>query len=65
MKPGGIIAVVDFHQTPVGLYRRFMRNNHVEIKRRNLPFLHQHFNPKVSSSLWWHLAIFLFYVKLI
>jgi S-adenosylmethionine-diacylgycerolhomoserine-N-methlytransferase len=58
LKPGGIIAVVDFHQTPVALYRRFMRNNHVEIKGEILPFLHQHFNPqkitvnKAYSGIW-------------
>jgi S-adenosylmethionine-diacylgycerolhomoserine-N-methlytransferase len=58
LKPNGIIAVVDFHQTPVALYRRFMRNNHVEIKGQILPFLHQHFNPqkvtthKAYSGIW-------------
>ena len=49
LKPDGIIAVVDFDQTPVGLYRRFMRNNHVEIQGQILPFLHQHFNPQKVS----------------
>ncbi len=48
LKPNGMIAVVDFHQTPLGLYRRFMRNNHVEIQGQILPFLHQHF--QVSQS---------------
>lgn len=49
LKPNGIIAVVDFHQTPVGLYRRFMRNNHVEIQGQILPFLNQHFQSNQSN----------------
>jgi S-adenosylmethionine-diacylgycerolhomoserine-N-methlytransferase len=39
----GHIAVVDFHETPLSIFRRWMRFNHVEMQGHILPFLQQHF----------------------
>jgi S-adenosylmethionine-diacylgycerolhomoserine-N-methlytransferase len=44
LKPGGIIAVVDFHASPLGLYRSFMHRNHVSLSAEIYPFLKQHTN---------------------
>ena len=39
LSPGGMIAVVDFNTTPLGFYKSFMRNNHVEVSGEVYPFL--------------------------
>ena len=43
LSKGGCIAVVDFHDTPLSIFRRWMRFNHVEMKGQVLPLLQQHF----------------------
>ncbi|WP_026998977.1 class I SAM-dependent methyltransferase [Eisenibacter elegans] len=45
LKPGGVIVVSDFHDTPVGLYKRFMRANHVRLDGHLVPYLQQRFEP--------------------
>lgn len=45
LKPGGRIAVVDFHTSPHSLYRRFMRINHVSLSAEIYPFLQEHTRP--------------------
>lgn len=42
LRPGGVLAVVDFHTSPFGFYRRFMHNNHVSLTAEIYPFLKQH-----------------------
>jgi S-adenosylmethionine-diacylgycerolhomoserine-N-methlytransferase len=37
--PSGILAVVDFHQTPVGWFRVHMGNHHVRMEAHLLPLL--------------------------
>ena len=39
LKPGGLLAVVDFHTTPLPVYRRFMAANHVTLSGAILPHL--------------------------
>lgn len=39
LNPGGLLAVVDFHASSVGLYREFMAHNHVSLKGEILPYL--------------------------
>jgi S-adenosylmethionine-diacylgycerolhomoserine-N-methlytransferase len=43
LKEGGYIAVVDFHDTPLSIFRRWMRFNHVKMEGHILPFLQAHF----------------------
>lgn len=46
LKPGGWLAIVDFHTTPFGWFRKWMEMNHVDFSRSSLPLLKQFFNPK-------------------
>lgn len=48
---GGLIAVVDFHTTPSGVFRRWMRRNHVRMEGEILPFLQRAFRP-VRTEVW-------------
>lgn len=64
LKPGGWVAVVDFHNTPVGLFRRWMGLNHVRMDGHLIPFLESRFEPVVSEvrPAWfglWRYAIFI------
>lgn len=45
LKPGGCIAVVDFHDTPSRLFRHWMGMNHVRMDGHLLPLLEQRFHP--------------------
>lgn len=44
LAPGGVIAVVDFHGSRFGLFRRWMQVNHVRMQRHLLPQLQQRFS---------------------
>jgi S-adenosylmethionine-diacylgycerolhomoserine-N-methlytransferase len=44
LKPGGIVAVTDFHNTRWGLFRWWMGVNHVRMEGHLLPALQQRFN---------------------
>lgn len=46
LKPGGSIAVVDFHDTPFTWFRRWMGINHVRMDGHLLPLLERHFEPQ-------------------
>ncbi|MCS6820928.1 MAG: class I SAM-dependent methyltransferase [Microscillaceae bacterium] len=48
LKPDGYIAVVDFHDTPSRVYKKFMRSNHVRLDGHLLPILYQYFSPTYS-----------------
>ena len=56
--PGGIIAVVDFHDTPSLLFKRWMAYNHVRMEGQVLASVRQHFTPqwlrtpKAYAGLW-------------
>lgn len=39
LNPNGLLAVVDFHTTPLAVYRRFMAANHVTLSGTILPHL--------------------------
>jgi len=58
LKPGGRIAVVDFHDTPFSWFRRWMGHNHVRMDRHLLPALEKRFIPTTkivghaSGGLW-------------
>jgi S-adenosylmethionine-diacylgycerolhomoserine-N-methlytransferase len=43
LPPGGIIAVTDFHATPVRLFEKWMKVNHVRMDGHLLPFLEKMF----------------------
>ncbi len=51
LKPGGMIAVVDFHATPFAWFSRWMRVNHVRMEGHLLPGLQQHFET-VSAEIF-------------
>jgi S-adenosylmethionine-diacylgycerolhomoserine-N-methlytransferase len=44
LKTGGYLAVVDFHDSPFSIFRRWMRFNHVCMNGHILPFLEAHFS---------------------
>lgn len=44
IKPGGLIAVVDFHDTPNALFKWHMKNNHVRMDSHLVPILEKHFS---------------------
>ncbi|MCW5924092.1 MAG: class I SAM-dependent methyltransferase [Saprospiraceae bacterium] len=47
LKPGGRIAVVDFHDTPSGAFRWWMGKNHVRMEAHLLPFLQSKFRTEM------------------
>ncbi|MBL7797289.1 MAG: class I SAM-dependent methyltransferase [Saprospiraceae bacterium] len=64
LKPGGRIAVVDFHDTPFAWFRRWMGYNHVRMEQHLLPVLEEHFETKtrIVRKAWgglWRYFIFI------
>ncbi|HMQ55901.1 MAG TPA: class I SAM-dependent methyltransferase, partial [Anaerolineae bacterium] len=47
MAPGGHLAVVDFHDSPVASFRRWMGLNHVRMEGQLLPVLRRLAHPDV------------------
>jgi S-adenosylmethionine-diacylgycerolhomoserine-N-methlytransferase len=45
LRPGGLLAVVDFHDTPSANFRRWMACNHVHMTGQLLPYLQVHCHP--------------------
>lgn len=45
LAPGGLLAVADFHATPVPAFRRWMGVNHVRMEGHLLPALRARFTP--------------------
>jgi S-adenosylmethionine-diacylgycerolhomoserine-N-methlytransferase len=61
---GGLLAVVDFHQTPHPWFRSWMRRNHVCLEGQLLPALHQALQPSwcTARPAWgglWEYFLFL------
>ena len=58
LSAGGCVAVVDFHDSPFSIFRRWMRFNHVRMEGHVLPFLEAHFSTvkvekrKAYLGLW-------------
>lgn len=58
---GGMIAVVDFHNSPFPLFKRWMGLNHVRMDGHLHPYLLSHFTPQVNllqpayGGLWSYL----------
>lgn len=58
---GGFIAVVDFHDSPAPLFKRWMGVNHVRMESHLQPYLKQSFTPRVNRvhpayvGLWQYL----------
>lgn len=51
LRPGGRIAVVDFHDTPSGAFRWWMSRNHVRMEGHLLPFLQSKFRTESLEVL--------------
>ena len=49
LKPGGAIAVVDFHDSRFGWFKRHMGNNHVRMDSHLLPLLQTEFDSLVEE----------------
>ena len=45
LRPGGVLAVVDFHDTPSPRFKRWMALNHVRMEAHLLPHLNAHCQP--------------------
>ncbi len=50
LRPGGKIAVVDFHHTKVKWFEQHMKNNHVKMEGHLNPLLESHFKPLYSKT---------------
>ncbi len=48
LKPGGLIAVVDFHHSTIPAFKSHMGNHHVRMDAHLLPVLEQEFEPLTS-----------------
>lgn len=61
LKPGGIIAVVDFHDSPFGWFKRHMGNNHVRMDSHLVPVLEQQYTAVINQvcrayfGIWFYL----------
>lgn len=61
LKPGGHVAVVDFHDAPAASFKKWMGVNHVRMDSHLQPKLQEHFTPYVSDvrpaygGLWTYL----------
>ncbi|MCB0589125.1 MAG: class I SAM-dependent methyltransferase, partial [Phaeodactylibacter sp.] len=51
LRPGGIIAVVDFHDSRFSWFRSHMSNHHVRMDGHLLPFLNKTFSPMSAEVL--------------
>jgi S-adenosylmethionine-diacylgycerolhomoserine-N-methlytransferase len=49
LKPGGRIAIVDFHDSPSSAFRWWMGQNHVRMEAHLLPLLQEHFQTEYLS----------------
>lgn len=49
LKPGGWIAVVDFHDSKQSWFKKHMSNHHVRMDGHLLPKLNKHFQPKIAE----------------
>ncbi len=61
LAPGGTIAVVDFHSSPLALFKRWMALNHVRMEGHLLPelqsrfaIIHQEIRP-AYGGIWYYL----------
>lgn len=64
LRPGGLIAVVDFDATPVSVFRSVMKANHVRLDGFMLPMLQERFDTIVaerhqSYGGWWTYLLFI------
>jgi S-adenosylmethionine-diacylgycerolhomoserine-N-methlytransferase len=50
LAPGGLIGVVDFHDSPVALFQRWMGLNHVRMDGQLLPKLRERFEPCLART---------------
>lgn len=51
LRPGGLIAVVDFNRTPFRLFRLWLENNHVRFDGHLLPYLRVKYRTEFSAVL--------------
>jgi S-adenosylmethionine-diacylgycerolhomoserine-N-methlytransferase len=49
LRLGGTMAVVDFHDSPIALFKRWMALNHVRMEGHLLPELQSHFHPRLCE----------------
>lgn len=49
LKPGGLVAVVDFHDSPLGFFKAHMQRHHVRMDSHLLPFLEAQTQPLFRS----------------
>jgi S-adenosylmethionine-diacylgycerolhomoserine-N-methlytransferase len=64
LAPGGTIAVVDFHNSPLALFKRWMALNHVRMEGHLLPELETRFSPvhqeiRPAYGGIWHYLLFI------
>lgn len=64
LRPGGMVAVVDFHTSRWPIFQRWMALNHVQVAGQLLPMLHKWFHPHLSQTRpayggLWHYFLFI------
>lgn len=57
----GLVAITDFHATPLKVFRRWMAMNHVSINRQLLPLLKVRFRPIVSETRTAYLGLWQYF----
>lgn len=64
LKKGGVVAVVDFHDTPSKLYRDYMVLNHVKMEGHLLPVLEENFTTETKEIGKGYLGVWRYLVYL-
>ena len=63
LQPGGRLLLVDFHDSPLGWFKRWMGFNHVRMDSHLLPELNRYFKPEVAEVRsayfgWWKYLVY-------
>ena len=62
LKPGGHIAVVDFHDAPQPWFRSWMKYNRVRMDRHLLPFLERRFQTQLNIVRSTHVLLWRYFI---
>lgn len=61
LKPGGLIAVVDFHTSPFSWFKHWMQLNYVDFSGRSLTVLNQSFKTIISNTFSTYFGLWSYY----
>ncbi len=58
----GVLAIVDFHQSKIAWFRRWMQFNHVRMEGHILPFLEEHFETIKLEKRWAYFGLWRYFL---